>query len=325
MATSTLTTNGPSTETYAHKDHLPDVTEALVAAYAKCSDLHHLDRKPLPSREAVAAILTDLIDVLYPGFGRRQNLHIRNIEYYIGDLLDSLQDKLAQQITRALRHDHQPNTPRMDFEEQALTQAIALVQRLPELRLVLEQDVNAAFAGDPSAKSRHEIVFCYPGLEAITVYRVAHELLRLGVPLIPRMMTEIAHSRTGIDIHPGAEIGPGFFIDHGTGVVIGETCVIGPRVKLYQGVTLGAASFPRDAAGNIIRGRKRHPTLEHDVVVYANATILGGNTVIGHHSAIGSSVWLTHSVEPYTLVSLEKPSLRIRSKEEVESGGNYQI
>src|SRR5947209_3990874 len=199
------------------------------------------------------------------------------------------------------------------------------LKRLPDLRVVLEQDVQAAYEGDPAAKSHHEIIFCYPGLEAITVYRIAHELLLLGVPLIPRMMTEYAHSKTGIDIHPGARIGRSFFIDHGTGVVIGETCDIGRRVKLYQGVTLGALSFPRDADGNIIRGMKRHPTLEDEVVVYANATILGGDTVIGHHAVIGSSVMLTHSVAPYTVVTLEKPSLRIKSPESKDRDLPYQI
>src|ERR671935_221117 len=161
--------------------------------------------------------------------------------------------------------------------------------------------------------------------EAITVYRIAHELLLLGVPLIPRMMTEHAHSKTGIDIHPGARIGPGFFIDHGTGVVIGETCDLGRNVKLYQGVTPGALSFSKDDDGNIIRGMKRHPTLEDDVVVYANATILGGDTVIGHHAVIGSSVWLTHSVAPYTVVSLEKPSLRIKGPDTTDLVPMYQI
>jgi serine O-acetyltransferase len=190
---------------------------------------------------------------------------------------------------------------------------------------VLEQDVEAAYVGDPAAKSHHEIIFCYPGLEAITVYRIAHELVLLGVPLIPRMMTEHAHSKTGIDIHPGARIGPHFFIDHGTGVVIGETCDIGRHVKLYQGVTLGALSFPRDAAGNIIRGMKRHPTLEDEVVVYANATILGGDTTIGHHAVIGSNVWLTHSVEPHTVVSLEKPSLRMKGPQTLDLVPTYQI
>jgi serine O-acetyltransferase len=196
---------------------------------------------------------------------------------------------------------------------------------LPSVRKILEKDVEAAYAGDPAARDLHEIVYSYPGLQAVAIYRLAHELLDLEVPLIPRMMSEAAHSKTGIDIHPGARIGSGFFIDHGTGVVVGETCDIGPGVRLYQGVTLGALNFPRDPSGNIIRGRKRHPTLENDVVVYANATILGGNTVVGHHTAVGSNVWLTQSVEPYSLVSLEKPLLRIRNKETQDWGTNYQI
>jgi len=294
------------------KESLPEITETLVATYTECGATHHLGHKPLPSRDAIVEIVADMMEVLYPGYGRRQNLHIGNIEYHIGDLIDGLHDKLTQQIARTLRHECEQDGQEMDCEAVAQQKAVALLARLPDLRTLLEQDVNAAYEGDPAAKSLYEIIFCYPGLEAVTVYRIAHELLKLGVPLIPRMMTEAAHSKTGIDIHPGANIGPGFFIDHGTGVVIGETCDLGPNVKLYQGVTLGALSFPRDAAGNIIRGKKRHPTLEHDVVVYANATILGGDTVVGHHSVIGSNVWLTQSVEPYTSVTMEKPSLRFR-------------
>ncbi len=190
--------------------------------------------------------------------------------------------------------------------------------------MVPADGVHAAVEGDPAAKGYHEIVFCYPGLEAVTVYRIAHELTLLDVPLIPRIMTEFVHGKTGIDIHPGARIGRSFFIDHGTGVVVGETCDIGDHVKLYQGVTLGALSFPRDADGNIIRGKKRHPTLEDDVVVYANATILGGDTVIGHHSVIGSNVWLTSSVDPFTTVVMEKPSLRMKRPGD-EFTPNYQI
>lgn len=302
------------------KEALPEITEALVATYTECGATHHLGHKPLPSRDAIVEIIADLMEVLYPGYGRRQNLHIGNIEYHIGDLIDGLHDKITQQTARTLRHECEQDGKEMDCEAVAQQKTVALLARLPDLRTLLEQDVNAAFEGDPAAKSLYEIIFCYPGLEAVTVYRIAHELVKLGVPLIPRMMTEAAHSKTGIDIHPGAQIGPGFFIDHGTGVVIGETCEIGPHVKLYQGVTLGALSFPRDASGNIIRGKKRHPTLEHDVVVYANATILGGDTVIGHHSVIGSNVWLTQSVEPYTSVSMEKPSLRFRgSTKEVDA------
>lgn len=310
------------------KEGLPEITEAIVGTYTECSRTSQLGHQPLPSREAVVDILADLIDILYPGYARRQNLHIGNVEYYVGDLIDGLHDKLTQQIARALRHEYEESGEAqmgLDFEAMAQQKAIELLNRLPDLRVVLEKDVQAAFDGDPAAKSFHEIIFCYPGLEAVTIYRVAHELLLLGVPLVPRMMTEWAHSKTGIDIHPGARIGHSFFIDHGTGVVIGETCDLGTHVKLYQGVTLGALSFPRDAAGNIIRGMKRHPTLEDDVVVYANATILGGDTVIGHHAVVGSSVWLTHGVEPYTVVSLEKPSLRIKGPGSDDQTWTYQI
>ncbi len=307
------------------KETLPEITEAIVATYTECSLSSHLGHRPLPSRDAVVDILNDLMEILFPGFGRRQNLHMGNVEYHVGDLVDGLHDKLTQQIARALRHDYEGDDSQVDFEGRAQQEAIELLRRVPDLRLVLDQDVQAAFEGDPAAKNYYEVVFCYPGLEAVTVYRIAHELLLLEVPLIPRMMTEYAHSKTGIDIHPGARIGPSFFIDHGTGVVLGETCDIGARVKLYQGVTLGALSFPRDACGNIIRGMKRHPTLENDVVVYANATILGGDTVIGHHAVIGSSVWLTHSVDPYTVVALEKPSLRIKGPETRDLVPSYQI
>ncbi len=312
------------------KESLPEITESIVSTYTECSRTSHLGHKPLPSRESINEILCDLLDILYPGYWRRQNLHIGNVEYHVGDLIDGLHDKLTQQIARSLRHeqDCQPMNARSDIDCEGLAQhkTIEMLRRLPDIRMTLEQDVQAAFEGDPAAKSYHEIIFCYPGLEAVSIYRLAHEMLLLGVPLIPRMMTEHAHSKTGVDIHPGANIGPGFFIDHGTGVVIGETCDIGANVKLYQGVTLGALSFPRDASGNIIRGRKRHPTLENDVVVYANATILGGDTVIGHHAVIGSSVWLTQSVAPYTIVSLEKPSLRMKGPASASDNGlNYMI
>ena len=198
------------------------------------------------------------------------------------------------------------------------TRTEAIVHDFPDfvgatrIRRLLATDVQAAYDGDPAAQNADEIVCCYPGLEAILHYRLAHELHRLGVPLIPRMMTEWAHSRTGIDIHPGARIGPGFFIDHGTGVVIGETCEIADHVKLYQGVTLGALSFEQDAGGNLVRGTKRHPTIERKVVIYANATILGGHTTVGAHSVIGAGVSVTRSVPANTVVTVEKPSLRFR-------------
>lgn len=337
------------------KETLPDITEAIVESYVMCQRINHLGHFPLPSREAIIDILGDLLELLYPGYHRRQNLHMGNVIYHVGDLVDGLHDKLTQQIARALRHESQkptaagvspdwsagqnisaanhPNehglppaaqSQECDFEAIAQQKAIQFLRRTPDLRYLLEEDVQAAYEGDPAAKSYHEVVFCYPGLEAITIYRIAHELHLLGVPLIPRIMTEYAHSKTGIDIHPGAQIGHSFFIDHGTGVVIGETCIIGNHVKIYQGVTLGALSFPRDANGKIIRGMKRHPTIEDEVVIYANATILGGDTVIGHHSVIGSNVWLTQSVPPHTVVQLEKPSLRIRRPDD-ELVPNYQI
>jgi serine O-acetyltransferase len=305
------------------KEVLPEITEAIVATYTECSHINHLAHRPLPSRDAVVDIIGDLLEILYPGFGRRQNLHMGNVEYHIGNLIDGLHDKITQQITRAMRHECDAQSAQVDYEPLAQQKTIELLRKLPEMRSLLDNDVESAFLGDPAAKSHHEIIFCYPGLEAVTIYRIAHELLLQSVPIIPRMMTEYAHSKTGIDIHPGARIGAGFFIDHGTGVVIGETCDIGRNVKLYQGVTLGALSFPRDAAGNIIRGMKRHPTLEDDVVVYANATILGGDTVVGHHAVVGSSVWLTHSVDPYTIVTLEKPSLRIKSPEARQASARF--
>ena len=295
------------------KEELPAVTDQLVETYTECSRMNHLAHEPLPSRDGVAEIVGDLFEVLYPGYGRRQGLHIGNIGYYVGSLVDTLHDKLTQQIARALRHELCHEAPHVDCEKIAQPKAVELLRRLADVRKVLEEDVDAAYRGDPAARSHHEIIFCYPGLEAITSYRVAHELHRLGVPFIPRMMTELAHSKTGIDIHPGATIGPGFFIDHGTGVVIGETCEIGRGVKLYQGVTLGALSFNKDDDGGLVKGSyKRHPTLEDGVVVYANATILGGQTVIGERAVIGSNVWLTESVPPDTTVVLEKPRLRLK-------------
>jgi serine O-acetyltransferase len=334
------------------KEQLPDLTDRIVATYTEVGKINHLGHTRLPSTEAVIEICRDLEEIIYPGYGRRQNLHLANVMYHVGDLIDGLHDKLTLQVARALVHEHEAHAhahaPTLalplrgregdggsarvgvehDFEALAQQKTIEFLNRLPELRGVLADDVQAAYDGDPAAKGLDEIIFCYPGIEAVTIYRLAHELYRLGVPFIPRMMTEWAHSKTGIDIHPGAMIGRSFFIDHGTGVVVGETCEIGDHVKLYQGVTLGALSFPMDERGRVVRGQKRHPTIEDHVIVYANATILGGATVIGHHSIVGSSVWLTRSTAPYTLVSMEKPSLRYKdaaSKGPSELEGDYQI
>jgi len=300
------------------KERLPELTDRIVETYQEMDTIHHLGHCPLPSVDAVIEIATDVKEILYPGYRKRQNLHFGNVTYHVGDLIDSLHDRLTQQIARALRHDFRRRnslqcgnvTP--DFESVGQEKAVQFLETLPEIRRILSQDVQAAYDGDPAAGGLDEIIFCYPGLEAVTVYRIAHELHALGVPLIPRMLSEWAHSTTGIDIHPGATIGHSFFIDHGTGVVIGATCEIADHVKLYQGVTLGARSFAKDDEGNLVRTTKRHPTIESHVVIYANATVLGGDTTIGHHAVIGSSVSLYESVPPNTVVMLEKPSLRFR-------------
>lgn len=301
------------------KESLPALTERIVETYEECGATHHLGHSPLPSYSEVVEILKDLREILFPGYGRRQNLHMGNVAYHVGDLIDSLHDRLTQQIARAMRHDCKARDLETDFEAEAQLSAVRTLELLPDLRRMLADDVQAAYEGDPAAKGLDEIVFCYPGLSAITVFRIAHELYKMGVPLIPRMMTEYAHGKTGIDIHPGATIGRRFFIDHGTGVVIGETTEIGEGVKIYQGVTLGALSFPKDDQGQIVRNAKRHPTIEDEVVIYANATILGGNTVVGHHSVVGSSAWITRSVAPYTTVTIENPRLRERRPSDPES------
>ncbi len=301
------------------KEQLPELTDRIVGSYQDVPGLHHLGHCPLPSSDAVVEIAQDLKQVLYPGYRGRQNLHWGNVVYHVGDLVDSLHDRLTVQFARALRHDmvrrnggECEKTRGTDFEALGQQRAIDFLETVPAVRETLARDVQAAFDGDPAAPGLDEIIFCYPGMEAITVHRLAHEIHKLRVPLIPRMLSEWSHLRTGIDIHPGAVIGPSFFIDHGTGVVIGETTTIAENVKLYQGVTLGALSFAKGPDGSLVRGAKRHPTIEANVVVYSNASILGGDTVIGRGSVIGAGVTLTKSIPPSTVVTLDKPSLRFR-------------
>jgi serine O-acetyltransferase len=250
----------------------------------------------LPSRQAVIQIMEDLRAVLFPGYFGTNDLHDESLHYFVGATLAHARRALEEQLRRGFafmeRHDYETCTHCFELAQSVTKSFLA---RLPGVRQLVCSDVDAAFEGDPALKSRHEAIFAYPGLFAITNQRIAHELHLLGVPLIPRIITEHAHTLTGIDIHPGARIGEKFFIDHGTGVVIGETTLIGRQVTLYQGVTLGAKSFPRDAQGNPIRGLDRHPIVEDDVVIYAGATILGRVT-IGRGSSIGGNVWLTTSV-----------------------------
>ena len=301
------------------KEQLPELTDRIVASYQDIPSLHHLGHCPLPSNQAVVEIACDLKQVLYPGYRGRQSLHWGNVTYHVGDLIDSLHDRLTQQFARAMRHDMVrrngfdcEKVRATDFEALGQQKAIAFLETIPAVRETLARDVQAAFDGDPAAPGFDEIIFCYPGMEAITVHRLAHEVHKLGVPLIPRMLSEWSHLQTGIDIHPGATIGASFFIDHGTGVVIGETTEIAEHVKIYQGVTLGALSFAKGPDGKLVRGTKRHPTIEQNVVIYSNASILGGETTIGRGSVVGAGVTLTKSVPPNTVVTIEKPSLRFR-------------
>ena len=292
-----------------YREQIPEIVDMLVRSCGREGCFDHVGPEPIPSREAVVDIVHRMIRILYPGYFIRTRLEWFNLSYYLGQEATALFEALSEQITLALRHDCiRHNLPCVECEERGQEAAMRFMRELPALRAVLATDVRAAYEGDPAARTHDEVIFSYPGLFAITVYRVAHQLHSQGVPLIPRIMTEYAHSNTGIDIHPGARIGHSFFIDHGTGVVIGETTVIGDRVRLYQGVTLGALSLPRDA-GEQLRNKKRHPTIEDDVIIYAGATILGGDTVIGARSVVGGNVWITESVPPDTRVLMKKPEL----------------
>ncbi len=274
------------------------VVAALAEAATALTDMP-LGRREFPSRTALAGLVEELRALLFPGYFGISELKAETLRYHLGARMDRVLHGLAEQIQRGLM----ASDPACGAcEDRALDLARAFLARLPEVRRLLATDIQAGFEGDPAATSPDEVLFCYPGLLAITSQRLAHELLKLDVPLLPRMITEHAHSLTGIDIHPGARIGERFFIDHGTGVVIGETCVIGRNVRIYQGVTLGAKSFPLDEFGNPVKGIPRHPVVEDDVIIYSNATVLGRIT-LGKGSAIGGNVWLTRSVPPGSVIT----------------------
>jgi len=306
---------------------IPDVARAIMDCFSEKDPMAHLDLPAMPDEPTVIHILEMLNGLIYPGYHGRNKIEHHNLIYYVGEVSIKIFDKLSQQISRAFRNDCEPETreaPCIKCDEYGYTLALRFLETVPEIRKQLATDVLAAFGGDPAAKSSDEIIFCYPGLKAITIYRVAHELFKLGVPIIPRIMTEFAHRETGIDIHPGAQIGDGFFIDHGTGVVIGETTVIGKNVQIYQGVTLGALRFPKDEEGNLIRGIKRHPTIEDEVTIYGQAIILGDLT-IGKGSVIGGNVWLTQSVPPFSSVQNEPVKIRLRQNGKSDRVVDYRI
>jgi serine O-acetyltransferase len=283
-------------------EEIPAIVEALAATCNSKECFDHVNAEPIPSHEAVLAILRRIVGILFPGYFGTARLDTVNVGYFLGQETTLLFKELSEQITLAIRHDClRHDLPCTHCAERGEEAAVAFLKALADLRRTLAEDIRAAHEGDPAARDFDEIIFSYPGFSAVTVYRIAHRLWELDVPLIPRIMAEAAHGQTGIDIHPGARIGGRFFIDHGTGVVIGETTVIGNRVRIYQGVTLGALSLSRQECQDL-RNQKRHPTIEDDVIIYANATVLGGETVIGARSVIGGNVWLTHSVPPDTRV-----------------------
>jgi serine O-acetyltransferase len=291
------------------------VVDGLLESYRRDARGQHVNRRFLPSRDEILEIVQLLFQLFYPGYVGRQDLTDEDLAYHVGTLVSTLREKLVRQVETCLcfSAESQGEASRPCAGEAQRVSA-AFLERLPAIRDALILDVQAAYDGDPAAESLDEVILAYPCFIAITVHRVAHELHAMGVPLMPRIMSEWAHSQSGADIHPGARIGRSFFIDHSTGVVVGETTQIGANVKLYQGVTLGALSIPRDERGRVIRDTKRHPTVQDGVTIYANATVLGGQTVVGADSIVGGSVFVTQSVPASTRVALRPPEMTLRTK-----------
>ena len=286
------------------------LTDALLSDYQQGRTIDRMEPFSQPDREVIADLIAKLKRLIFPGYFHAPGQRVYDIRHSLAMLMEDVASRLGEQIAIALRSGASADSERareLDAQAQALT--VQFLARLPEVRALLQTDLEAFFDGDPAATSRDEIIIAYPGIFAIMVSRVAHLLFELGVPLIPRIMTEHAHSRTGIDIHPGATIGRYFFIDHGTGIVIGETTVIGNHVKLYQGVTLGALST---RGGQSLRGKRRHPTIEDRVTIYSGASVLGGDTVIGHDAVIGGNAFITGSIAPGTRVSVKNQELELR-------------
>ncbi len=292
-----------------YRGQLPGVAQDIIKNCHEQTTASHVDNEPIPSRKSIIDIINKFFEIAYPGYFNDEKLDPVSLDYYIGQCVIKLYDMMAEQVTSCIRHE----CLRYDLSCQECVEAgydisLQVLQQIPMLRNILASDVQAFYEGDPAAKSYDEIIFSYPGIFAITVYRLAHELYNLEVPMLPRIMTEYAHGLTGIDIHPGAKIAERFVIDHGTGVVIGETTTIGKDVRIYQGVTLGALSLPKDA-GDKYRSKKRHPDIGDEVIIYSGTTILGGDTTIGARAVIGGNVWLTESVPADTHVLMEKPQL----------------
>ena len=292
----------------AIEEHMETLVDRLLLDYDHGRDIDQMELFRNPDRDVVIGVLEKLRRILFPGYFRDRNYRFYNLKYNLSVLIEDVMFQLTRQVSLVFqRQGEKPD----QAEQHAQQVCFAFLNGIPDIRAMVQTDLQAAYDGDPAATGMDEVIFSYPGLYAISVYRLAHELFRLGVPMIPRMMTEYAHSLTGIDIHPGATIGKYFFIDHGTGIVIGETTTIGDNVKVYQGVTLGALST---RGGQQLRGKKRHPTIEDNVTIYAGASILGGNTVIGAGSVIGSNAFITSSIAPGTTVSIKTQELQYRSR-----------
>ncbi|MCQ2589799.1 MAG: serine acetyltransferase [Treponema sp.] len=284
-----------------------ELVQNILNSYEEYGLVNRNDAENFPNRQNVVSVLSDLQSLVFPGFRTAEEITPANLQYITGEKVNNILAKLTKEIQKALiytlSNSHRDTSLIEDshcfkLAEQA---SIALLEEIPEIRRKIQLDTIAAFNGDPAAKSNEEVILSYPGLEAILVNRIAHFLFKSGIPIIPRIMSEHIHGKTGIDIHPGASIGESFFIDHGTGVVIGETCVIGNNVKIYQGVTLGALSVKKN-----LQDKKRHPTIEDNVTIYANATILGGDTIIGEGSIIGGNTWVTESIAPGSVITQDK-------------------
>ncbi len=309
------------------RSQLPDAIKVVLESMNDNRCFAHIGDEPIHFSTSVKEMIDKFREILFPGYFSREKLDSANLVYSLGQGISQLYEILSQQIIHVLRHDClRYGQTCSECESSGNQVALDVIKSIPALRVSLAEDIKGAYDGDPAAKSHDEIIFSYPGLYAITVYRIAHILYRLHVPQLPRIMSEHAHSLTGIDIHPGATIGERFVIDHGTGVVIGETSVIGSNVRIYQNVTIGALSLPPNA-GKKLRGAKRHPTIEDDVIVYSGATILGGETMIGARSVVGGNVWLTRSIPPDTKVFIDSPHLIYKYEEadEMEASREYHV
>jgi serine O-acetyltransferase len=306
---------------FAPPRHLPNtwrvqltvtqLTDRLIESYAQAGGINHLDGKNLPSKTAITTITCNLLRLVFPGFFDEKPIHSSEIKVETASLMDMVLGNLEDEIAKSLEYNPPPELPRKDLRPIARAWTIEFLASLPRTRELLKTDAEAAFNGDPAALSKEEVIVAYPFMEAIAVQRMAHELYLKNISLIPRIMTEWAHTRSGMDLHPGAQIGTHFFVDHCTGTVVGESAILGNHVKMYQGVGLVARSL---AAGQGLKGKKRHPTIEDRVTVYAGATIMGGDTIVGEGSTIGANVFLTSSVPPHSLVVQEEAKVKVTSK-----------